>query len=173
MSETLPETALGVRRLSDLGAVLKDKGYESLANACTESATVMITLERENARLRAELEQAEGYPGIAHDFEQMRQRAEQAEAALAELERKRDEFRKANPLGGVAKMFEAMACRIRAGESYADVLDDYEFVEKRQLAAATREALERAATICETDLARNDGISCAEAIRALQEPRNP
>lgn len=37
------------------------------------------------------------------------------------------EYAKANPLGGPAKVFDAMADRIRAGEDYYDVLDDYGF----------------------------------------------
>jgi hypothetical protein len=36
-----------------------------------------------------------------------------------------EEYAHRNPLGGVARVFESMALRIRAGEPYADVLDDY------------------------------------------------
>ena len=59
MSDTIPESALGIRRLNDLGAVLREKGYDSLANACTESAELLADLERENARLLQRAEQAE------------------------------------------------------------------------------------------------------------------
>ena len=34
-------------------------------------------------------------------------------------------YRERNPLGGPAKVFDAMASRIRAGENYYAVLDDY------------------------------------------------
>jgi hypothetical protein len=40
------------------------------------------------------------------------------------------EYAKRNPLGGPAVVFEAMASRIRAGEDYYDVLDDYGFMVK-------------------------------------------
>lgn len=36
-----------------------------------------------------------------------------------------EEYRKKNPLGGPAKMFDAIADRIRAGEEYHAVLRDY------------------------------------------------
>lgn len=36
-----------------------------------------------------------------------------------------EEYAHRNPLGGVARVFESMALRIRAGEPYADVLEDY------------------------------------------------
>ena len=35
------------------------------------------------------------------------------------------EYAKHNPLGGVARMFDIIADRLRAGEDYYDVLDDY------------------------------------------------
>lgn len=35
------------------------------------------------------------------------------------------EYAKRNPLGGPAKMFDAIASRIRAGEDYHEVLRDY------------------------------------------------
>lgn len=41
--------------------------------------------------------------------------ADRAKRAYAEI----------NPLGGPAKVFEAVASRIRAGENLADVMDDY------------------------------------------------
>jgi hypothetical protein len=50
------------------------------------------------------------------------QRSSQPEAAA--------EYAKRNPLGGPAVVFEAMASRIRAGEDYYDVLDDYGFMVK-------------------------------------------
>lgn len=40
----------------------------------------------ERDRLRAELDEQEGYPGIAHDFEQAKRRAEAAEARAARYE---------------------------------------------------------------------------------------
>lgn len=55
----MSEEELAVKRLLKLGAALLDKGYESLANACTESARVITDLERENADLRAKLAEAE------------------------------------------------------------------------------------------------------------------
>jgi hypothetical protein len=36
-------------------------------------------------------------------------------------------YRKANPFGGPAKVFDAMASRIRAGDDYHEVLKDYGF----------------------------------------------
>lgn len=36
-----------------------------------------------------------------------------------------EEYARRNPLGGPAKVFEAMAARIRAGEDYYAVLEDY------------------------------------------------
>jgi len=51
----------------------------------------------------------------------------QAKAAL----KARDEYARRNPLGGPAKVFEAMAARIRAGEEYYSVLDDYQFSVKK------------------------------------------
>lgn len=36
-----------------------------------------------------------------------------------------DEYRRQNPLGGPAKMFDTIADRIRAGEDLASVMDDY------------------------------------------------
>lgn len=42
----------------------------------------------------------------------------------------RQAYAKANPLGGPARVFEAMAARIRAGEDYYAVLDDYGFMVK-------------------------------------------
>lgn len=48
----------------------------------------------------------------------------------------RESYRAKNPLGGVARMFDAMADRIRAGENYASVLDDYGLCDAAKLAAA-------------------------------------
>lgn len=41
-----------------------------------------------------------------------------------------ESYAKANPLGGPARMFESMAARIRAGEDYYSVLDDYDLQHK-------------------------------------------
>lgn len=52
---------------------------------------------------------------VAHDATTAYERAEVAAA----------EYRQKNPLGGPAKMFEAAASRIRAGEPLEYVLEDY------------------------------------------------
>ena len=49
---------------------------------------------------------------------------------VREARKKMLRYREKNPLGGPAKVFEAMAGRIRAGEDYYDVLDDYGFMVK-------------------------------------------
>jgi len=46
------------------------------------------------------------------------------------LSEKAEKYAKDNPLGGPAKMFEAIASRIRAGEDYYAVLDDYDLQHK-------------------------------------------
>lgn len=48
------------------------------------------------------------------------------------------EYARRNPLGGPAKVFEAMAARIRAGEEYYSVLDDYD-LQHKSAASAIRE----------------------------------
>lgn len=52
--------------------------------------------------------------------------ADLLDLARAEIQR-RDAYWGPNPLGGPAKVFHAMACRISAGEDYFDVLADYRF----------------------------------------------
>lgn len=51
----------------------------------------------------------------------------QVRIALAKNLRKIAAYHKPNPLGGPAKIFDAMADRIRAGEKYDFVLADYGF----------------------------------------------
>ena len=53
---------------------------------------------------------------------------------------KRAAYKKANPLGGPAKVFDAMASRIRAGEDYYEVLRDYGFVVESKYQEITRHA---------------------------------
>jgi hypothetical protein len=40
----------------------------------------------------------------------------------------REEYARANPLGGPAKMFDAIAARLRAGEPFDEVMHDYGIV---------------------------------------------
>ena len=49
---------------------------------------------------------------------------------IIETELTSPEYAKHNPMGGVARMFEAMADRIRAGEDFHEVLDDYNLAPK-------------------------------------------
>lgn len=51
---------------------------------------------------------------------------------------KAEKYAKDNPLGGPAKMFEAIASRIRAGEDYYAVLDDYDLQHKSPPSASER-----------------------------------
>ena len=44
-----------------------------------------------------------------------------------------EEYAAANPLGGPARIFDAMAERVRAGEDFYAVLADYGFCETKQL----------------------------------------
>jgi hypothetical protein len=79
-----------------------------------------------------------GHPFPAHALLAMMQLARQLERELAEAraecERYRTallgvkSYREANPLGGPAKVFDAMADCIRAGDSYEAVLKEYGFV---------------------------------------------
>lgn len=48
--------------------------------------------------------------------------------ALAKKLRKIAKYHKPNPLGGPARVFDAMADRIRAGDKFDDVLKDYGFM---------------------------------------------
>ena len=51
----------------------------------------------------------------------------QTQVAIAKNLRKIAAYHKVNPLGGPAKVFDAIADRIRAGEKCVDVLADYGF----------------------------------------------
>ncbi len=63
------------------------------------------------------------------DYHLSREEVSAVRNAIAELEelRRGAEYRKANPLGGPGKVFDAMADRIRAGDDYYEVLADYGF----------------------------------------------
>jgi len=74
-----------------------------------------------------------GYPSDAK-LKRVWEESDKAEAdllaALSSPLEKAEKYAKDNPLGGPAKMFEAIASRIRAGEDYYAVLDDYDLQHK-------------------------------------------
>ena len=51
---------------------------------------------------------------------------ERIDAAMEERDAAADKYRKDNPLGGPANMFDAIASRIRSGEEYYAVLADFD-----------------------------------------------
>ena len=89
------------------------------------------------AELATELEAAEALNGLqAQAIAALRHDIEAAERDLLGVK----EYRQKNPLGGPAKVFDAMADRVRAGEDYYAVLRDYGFYTAEQLKAAERDA---------------------------------
>lgn len=87
------------------------------------------------------------------------------------------EYAARNPLGGPAKVFEAMAERIRAGEEYYSVLDDYGFQVKPSPGARhidRSDAVNLARNVLDTDKAiggiTDKGVKAlAEAVLRMDE----
>ena len=87
---------------------------------------------------------------LERDLERWKYRADVLERDLTAARKERDEaltalhgikeYRERNPLGGPAKVFDAMADLIRAGEEFYDVLADYQFCTMEQRDAALRDA---------------------------------
>lgn len=97
-------------------------------------------LERELAQARAELERAQGAEA---DLAAMLIRAERAEAerdvVLTDL-RGVKKYRESSPLGGPAKVFDAMADSIRAGSDFYAVLREYQFCTEAERDANKQDA---------------------------------
>jgi len=63
-----------------------------------------------------------------------------ANQSQSDADERRKAYEAANPLGGPARMFEAIASRIRAGEDYHEVLRDYDLQHISPASASTRDA---------------------------------
>jgi len=67
----------------------------------------------------------------------------------SDADERRKAYEAANPLGGPARMFEAIASRIRAGEDYHEVLRDYDLQHISRATASNERAVAlKCATIC-------------------------
>jgi len=66
-----------------------------------------------------------------------------------------EEYRKSNPLGGPAKVFDAMADAIRAGDDYHDTLARYGYVEAHKEEQQKR--ANRIASVAAEELIRSEG----------------
>jgi len=86
------------------------KGHDSMLS------TYINTIDNALAALSSEM-------GTIPDAE--RKKVMDAQLASMPSVNPAEEYAHRNPLGGVARVFESMALRIRAGEPYADVLEDY------------------------------------------------
>jgi len=73
-----------------------------------------------------------------------------------DADERRKAYEAANPLGGPARMFEAIASRIRAGEDYHEVLRDYDLQHISRATASSERAVEGVSV--ETILATADHI---------------
>ncbi len=110
-------------------------------------------------------------PKAADVIDQLRAHA----AALEELARVKDEllgvkeYREKNPLGGPAKVFDAMADQIRAGDDFNRVIADYGWCPADRAERAEAALAECRAKLEVDPRTKYDGIDCRdETIRLLE-----
>jgi hypothetical protein len=134
MTDLERAAAVVAAQINDDGSTYAEIWNEAISAAEAAIRALPQGIDRV-ARMQARLDDAEAIINAAVEimtFEQVGQWAgvrrwlEQDESDyLQPPDEKRAAYAEANPLGGPARMFEAIAERIRAGEDYYAVLDDY------------------------------------------------
>ena len=64
------------------------------------------------------------------------------ERQLSAVKIRREEWERQNPMGGTARMLEAMAARLRAGEPFHEVLEDFNMASLEKVSEARQKAIE-------------------------------